>query len=195
MKDLPLMMALRSNDFPQTHLALIGYRGSGKSTVGPAVAALCQLLPLDADLEIERKAGKAIREIFFEQGESYFRDLETQTLRELVAREPAVLSLGGGVILREENRRLLKKCFTVWLTAPPEVLLRRLREDVEKRAQRPSLTGLPQAEETARLLSEREPFYASCADLTLKTDQHTVESAAETILKAWQTHDAAHGKR
>lgn len=183
------------DDSPFTHLALIGYRGSGKSTIGPQVAALANVPVFDADAEIERAAGKSIREVFSERGEAHFRELETETLRELLSRKPSVLSLGGGVVLREENRSLLKYCFTVWLTAPLEVLLNRLELDAGKSAQRPSLTGLPQNEEVARLLEERQPFYAKCADFTVSTDQFSVEEAARTILEAWQAHDAGQCKR
>lgn len=186
---------LSSCGFPRTHLALIGYRGSGKSTIGPQIGAITGLSVFDADTEIEKAAGKSIREIFTEHGEAGFRDFETKTLRELLSQPPAILSLGGGVILREENRRRLKNCFAVWLTAPLEILLSRLEADAEKRAQRPALTDLPVAEEVARLLSEREPLYAACADFTVRTDLVSVESAAKTILQAWQAHDAAHSQR
>lgn len=184
-----------SAGFPRTHLALIGYRGSGKSTIGPLIGSLGNLDVFDADLLIEDSTGQSIREIFVDRGESGFRDLETATLRRLLSQPPAILSLGGGVILREENRQLLKSCFTVWLTAPLEVLLTRLEADAEKLAQRPSLTGLPAAEEVERLLAEREPLYAACADFTVRTDLVSVESAAKSILQAWQAHDAAQHKR
>jgi shikimate kinase len=178
------------------HLALIGYRGAGKSTIGPRIAALGGAPVVDADQEIEKAEGKSIREIFSSLGEEHFRDLETQMLRRLLAAQaPTVLSLGGGVILQTENRALLKSCFAVWLTASLEVILNRLEQDAEKRAQRPSLTGLPAADEVARLLAERRPYYAECADLTVQTDQLSVEDAAQTILTAWRAHDAQPTKR
>jgi shikimate kinase len=177
------------------HLALIGYRGAGKSTIGPLVASLCGALSVDADVEIERAQGQTIGEIFASRGQDFFRDLETQMLGKLVVGEHvAVLALGGGVILRPENRDLLRSCFTVWLTAPLEILLERLKHDAEKQAQRPSLTGLPQTEEVARLLREREPLYAMCADLTIDTSQTSAKAAAETILRQWRSRDAARGK-
>ncbi len=177
------------------HLALIGYRGAGKSTIGPQVASLRNVPAIDADVEIERTAGKSIREIFTESGEGHFRELETAMLRKLLEGPTSVLSLGGGVILKPENRELLKSCFTVWLTAPLEVILERLELDSEKRAQRPSLTALSPAEEVARLLEQRNPYYAECADLTVPTDQLSVEDASRTILEAWQARDAGQAKR
>lgn len=178
------------------HLALIGYRGTGKSTIGPRVAELCGVTAIDADLEIEKAEGRSIREIFADQGEARFRELETRMLETLVAgREHRVLSLGGGVILRDENRAMLKSCFTVWLAAPLEVILKRLESDAQKSAQRPSLTGLSPSEEVARLLTERRPFYAECADLTVQTDQLSVEDAARTIESAWRARHVLPMKR
>lgn len=185
---------VHSNDAPNTHLALIGYRGSGKSTIGPIVATLRSVPAVDADEALEKAAGRPIHAIFSDSGEAYFRDLETATLRRLLGDPPSVLSLGGGVILREENRRLLQSCFTVWLTAPLEVLVARLTQDA-KRAQRPSLTSLPHAEEVTRLLQEREPYYAACADFTIPTEQLSAEEAAKSILNAWRARDAAPSKR
>jgi shikimate kinase len=178
------------------HLALIGYRGVGKSTIGPRVAALGGVKAIDADQEIERAEGRSLREIFSSLGEPCFRDLETQMLKRLLAaNESCVLSLGGGVILRAENRRLMKSGFTVWLTAPLEVIVGRLELDAEKQSQRPSLTALTPAEEVARLLAERRPYYAECADLTIPTDQLSIEDAAQTILTAWRARDAQLIKR
>lgn len=177
------------------HLALIGYRGTGKSTIAPQIALLRGVKAIDADGEIERTAGKSIREIFAEGGEARFRDLETQMLQALLQAPPSVLSLGGGVILRPENRALLKSCFTVWLTAPLETILKRLELDSQKRSQRPSLTSLPPAQEIAELLEQRNPLYAECADLTVSTEQLSVEETAKSILEAWQARDAAQAKR
>lgn len=193
-KERPLKSA-RQSDPPPKHLALIGYRGAGKSTIGPRVGELAGALVFDADAEVERAAQLSIAEIFSLEGEQGFRDRESAMLRQLLSGPSSILCLGGGVVLRAENRALLKSCFTVWLTAPVKVLLERLQRDAQKRSQRPALTSLPEAEEMVRLLEIRSPFYAECADLTLQTDQLTVDQAAQTILAAWRASAAAPDKR
>lgn len=180
---------------PTQHVALIGFRGAGKSTIAPHLAALAGVEAFDADRELEAAAGRSIREIFAQDGEAHFRDLETKLLQTLLDRPPAVLSLGGGVILREVNRSLLRRCFTVWLDAPRDVILSRLALDLAKSDQRPSLTGLSPAEEVAKLLEERAPIYAKCADFTVDTSRYSAEEAAETIWKEWKTHAATGDKR
>ena len=117
-------------------LALIGYRGTGKSTVGRILADRLDRPFLDADLEIEARAGRSIASIFAEWGEPAFRDWEERTLVELTATYPdAILATGGGAVLRASNRELLARFgFVVWLRAEPAELARRLEAD---QAQRP----------------------------------------------------------
>src|SRR5688572_11797955 len=105
-------------------IALIGYRGSGKTNVAPLVAARLGRSWIDADDEIERRAGKTISAIFAEDGEAVFRDWESAVLGELVSRDQTVLALGGGVVLRAENRAKLcaGRGTTVWLKAAPNTL-------------------------------------------------------------------------
>src|SRR4051812_11920796 len=104
------------------HLYLVGYRGSGKSCVGAIIASWLGRPFLDADAVLEADAGRTIRDIFASEGEAGFRDRETATLRKLSAGPPAVIATGGGVILRAENRELLRSTgFVVWLTALAEV--------------------------------------------------------------------------
>ena len=110
---------------------MIGYRGTGKSTVGRILADRLNRTFLDADLEIEARAGRSISAIFTEEGEPVFRDWEERTLAELTRAIPtAVIATGGGAVLREANRRRLRDFgFVVWLTAEPAELARRLEAD------------------------------------------------------------------
>src|SRR5262245_39434407 len=115
---------------PLMNIFLIGYRGSGKTTVAAALGQRLGWPWIDADAELERQAGKSIKEIFAEGGEASFRDLESTVLSKLVARERHVVALGGGAILREANRALLRgRGKIVWLTAAPETLFARISAD------------------------------------------------------------------
>lgn len=165
------------------NLALIGYRGTGKSHVARLLAHQLQWPLVDADIYVEKQAGKSIAEIFADAGESGFRDLETQALLELTENSGQILSLGGGVILREENRvRITDRCFTVWLTAPPSVIAKRLSRDASTQARRPSLTGKSILDEIEEVLAARIPLYQQCADLTVDTQTKSPQEVSQAIL-------------
>lgn len=125
-----------------THLYLVGYRGSGKSSVGAVIAKRLVLPFFDADTVLEMDAGKSIRDIFITEGEGGFRDRESATLRKLAGLNRAVIATGGGVILRAENRELLRTTgMVVWLTAPAELLWDRISIDPMTAVRRPNLAG------------------------------------------------------
>ena len=110
------------------HIFLYGPPGAGKSSVGKALAERLRLPFVDLDLEIEKSAGKTIPQIMEEQGESAFRDLETEMLKQVVNESPRVIALGGGALLREENRRCAEECGqVVFLEAKIETLVERLK--------------------------------------------------------------------
>ncbi|MCH2611651.1 MAG: shikimate kinase, partial [Pirellulales bacterium] len=129
------------------NLFLIGYRATGKSTVGKFVADVLERQFFDADVELESMAGKTIAEIFADDGESTFRDLETQTIARLAKFRHCVIALGGGAVMREENRQIIcASGKTVWLTASPECIEQRVNADPLTGHRRPHLTtsgGLP----------------------------------------------------
>ena len=169
-------------------LALVGYRGTGKTTVGKILADRLDLRFLDADLEIEARAGRSIVSIFADSGEPVFRDWEEHTLRELVERHPeAVLASGGGAVLRPANRRLLLDFgFVVWLRAEPVELARRLEADLRAGAERPALTSAGTVAEIAQVLSARAPLYQEVADVAIETLDHTPDEIAALILDLWR---------
>ena len=102
-------------------VSLIGYRGTGKSTVGRSIAEKLNLQHFDSDDEIIHRSQRSIKEIFESDGEDGFRDLESQVVADLMTRSNAVISWGGGVILRKENRRLINNSdHVIWLTAAPK---------------------------------------------------------------------------
>jgi shikimate kinase len=182
---------MTSNSFPPGHagqgLALVGYRGTGKSTVGRIVADRLNRRFLDADLEIEVRAGRSIRSIFTEWGETVFRDWEEQTLAELTAAfAGAIVATGGGVVLREINRRRIRGFgFVVWLRADPSELARRLASDGRGLAERPPLTPTGTLAEIAQVLEVRTPLYQEVADLVIETGDKTPDEVAAAILGYW----------
>jgi shikimate kinase len=169
---------------------LIGYRGSGKTTVAAVLAERLGWLWIDADAELERRAGKTIKQIFAEQSEKAFRELESLVLADLVKLDHHIMALGGGVVLREENRRLLAgHGKIVWLQASPEVLMARISTDATTAERRPNLTGQGGLAEIRTLLAERTPIYASCADLTVSAENKSAAEIARQITDELQLED------
>jgi len=171
-----------SNTPASSRIRLIGYRGTGKSAVARLLALRLGWDWVDADVELELRAGKSIAAIFAADGEAAFRDLESAILAELVRQERRVLATGGGVVLRAENRELLRSgAKVVWLKAMPETILRRLSDDWTTAARRPNLTtgGL---DEIRDMLARRTPLYRQCADLEIDTEEKTVAEVAAEIL-------------
>ncbi|MBW3598595.1 MAG: shikimate kinase [Planctomycetes bacterium] len=167
----------------QSNFFLIGYRATGKSTVARELAARLGAPAADADAEIVRRAGKAIAEIFAEEGEQAFRDLETIVVKELAAREGVIVALGGGAMMREENRRALAgRGMTIWLRASVATIQERLRADPSSSTHRPGLTSRGTADEVAHVLAERTPVYAACADAAIDVDRKSPAAIAEEIV-------------
>ena len=163
------------------HLALVGYRACGKTTLGKRLAELYAVEWVDLDAYIEEQAGRAIPEIFEQQGEEAFRDLETACLRSVCQRsQPVLISTGGGCILREKNRAMLKEyCQSVvYLAAPAAVLSARLSVDA---GNRPSLTGASVEEEVAAVLAQREPLYRLAA-----TDVVDANTDLESLVQSFK---------
>lgn len=149
------------------NIVLIGFMGSGKSTVGIKLSYRLRRVVEDTDKLIERKTGKSISEIFSTQGEAYFRELETQLLKELKTGTEKIFSVGGGTPVREENRVLLKKLgIVVYLRIRPETVYERLRGD----STRPLLQGDKPMEKIRTLMDARKEAYESCADLIIDVD-------------------------
>lgn len=168
-------------------IALIGYRGSGKTAVAQCVARLLGWEWVDADVEIELRAGKAIATIFADDGETSFRDLEAIVVDLLCLRPQTVIALGGGAILRELNRKAIQRCRTVvWLQASVETLERRIAADPATSARRPNLTVAGGRGEIERLLAERTPSYRECATLEVDTEGKTPAEIAAEIAAAHQ---------
>jgi shikimate kinase len=148
---------------------LIGYRGCGKTTVARLLAKKLGWKWLDADEVLEARFGRSIRDIFAEEGVEGFRAKESAVLAELCNLANHVIATGGGVIMRPENRELIRQVgFVVWLTADPQTIWQRLKTDPSTAERRPDLTcgGLAEIE---TVLAERQPLYAACAHVTVDT--------------------------
>lgn len=167
-----------------TNIILIGFMGTGKTTISHRIQ---QMLPqfqcLDMDELIVERNGLTITEIFEERGEDYFRSLETNLLHEFVgdgSTRPLILSTGGGVVLRAENRALLKQIGKVfWLEASPESIYHRLAEDTT----RPLLQGNRSVEQITSMLNSRSSYYQEASDHRIQTDDREIDSICEEILR------------
>ena len=162
------------------NIVLIGYRGTGKSTVGRQLAARLGRVLVSTDAEIVKRAKRTIPEIVAQEGWEYFRDLESSICRELSSRDQLVIDTGGGAILRTENIAVLKKNGAVfWLTASVETIAKRIGGDY----QRPSLTGTQSfVDEIQDVLRERMPKYQAAADHMVTTDDRSINQLVETLL-------------
>lgn len=169
-----------------TTVTLIGFSGTGKSTVGRLLAARLGWRLVDLDAEVEAKAGRSIPDIFEKDGEAAFRQLEAQTLVEMLAGSevPAtVLALGGGATLSEKVRRLIaERGFVICLDASAATIESRLRGGSEAVSMRPLLAGKDARGRIERLKAARAPLYA-LADLTLHVDALSPEEAADEIVR------------
>lgn len=176
---------------PPQNLVLIGFMGCGKSTVGRELHQLLGYPLVDMDQVIEERAGKTISRIFEEDGETAFRDMETALLRELgdPAAPRRIISTGGGVIGRPENRGLLRKLgFVVWLHAPPEVILQRTARNRD----RPLLDTEDPAERISSLLAQRKPLYQESSHLRVDTAGLSSAELASGILESARYFFASH---
>ena len=178
------------------HVVLVGLMGSGKSTAGRRVAARLDREFIDADRALESITDRTISEIFETDGEAGFRAIETDVLEELLEHHtPSVIATGGGVVLAEANRRILRDSTVtvVWLDGSPEFLASR----VEGKPGRPLLAGdEPAAAVLARLREERAPLYAEVADIVVgiqppsRGGDHPKEKVADRVVALVLAHEA-----
>jgi shikimate kinase len=163
---------------------LIGYRGTGKTTVARELAARLGFDYVDADDEIECRAGKSIAAVFSEDGESAFREWESDVVADLCKLKRHVVALGGGAVMSEANRTAVRLAgLVIWLKAPVETLAKRLAADESTRSRRPNLTAAGGLSEIETVLATREPIYRSCASFEIDTEGKMPLAIVEEILK------------
>jgi shikimate kinase len=159
--------------------SLVGLPGSGKTTVGRQLARRLGLPFTDSDHVIEDRLGCPIREFFEREGEQRFRDIEVEVIDEFSKGETQVLSTGGGVVLRQENRtHLRERCRVIYLKSTPEELFRRLRHDVN----RPLLQVADPLAKLRDLYAQRDPLYREVAHFVLETGRPSVSTLVNMIL-------------
>ncbi len=168
----------------EQHVVLIGYRGSGKTVVGRLLAGELRRPHVDTDLLIEDREGRSVAAIFEQDGEPYFRGIESEVIAGLAPDTPAVISVGGGAVASEHNRKRLRGLgIVVWLQAAPEDLHRRIAADRESAASRPPLSRTDALTEVRILLAQRRTWYERLADVEIDTTGRSPAEVAQMILR------------
>lgn len=162
------------------NIALIGMMGSGKSTIGKLLAEKLNLNFIDTDEEIVKITNSSINQIFEQQGEDSFREIETTVLKKVLNKKEQVVSTGGGIIKKEENRNLLKDITTIYLQAEDTTLFERVKNDNT----RPLLNTKNLLNTIQTILNERKSLYEQAnfiIDTTDKSPQEVVNEIMEKI--------------
>lgn len=172
----------------KTSIALIGFMGTGKTAAGKLLAKKLGKEFIELDSEIEKKAGKTVADIFRDDGEPRFRELEAEAVQTVSGRKNVVIACGGGVVLDTENVfRLKRECVIVCLTASPEMILRRVSGD---KHQRP-LLDVPEKEKRIKdLLELRRPLYDRAADISIDTTGINISGVVKKILIALSDYES-----
>jgi len=161
------------------NIVLIGYRGTGKSTIAKLLSSSLRRPAVSLDEEIVQRAGQSIPEIVEQNGWPFFRDLESKVALDFSQKDDLILDTGGGVILREENvRRLRGNGLLIWLKAPPSVLIDRIKDDTQRPALKEGKTFLEEVEEVLR---EREPLYRAAAHKEVDVSNATPREVSSSI--------------
>lgn len=162
------------------NMVLIGYRATGKSTTAARLGEILGRQVISTDAEVERRAGKKIKDIVAEYGWDYFRDLESQVCLEVSLRDGVIIDSGGGAILRSENRvALAGNAVVILFTASNETIAQR----IGKNDARPSLTGAQSAvDEVAEVMRVRGHIYHEMTSHVINTDELEIEAAVQTVL-------------
>ena len=166
------------------NLFLIGYRCTGKTTVGKSIAAVMDWLFVDSDLQVMKDSGKHIKEIVASKGWEAFRRMERAAIKQICKKDRQVVATGGGAVLDETNVRVMKTGGpVVWLGATSETIQKRMLQDKNSEGFRPALTDRGRIEEIEDMLVKRNPYYESASDFSIHTDDVPVEKIVEIIIQ------------
>jgi shikimate kinase len=164
------------------NIVLVGFMGTGKTSVGRRLAERLKMSYIDTDDVIEQESGRIIADIFRESGEPHFRNLESDAVRKVSTLDNRVISTGGGVVLREKNVEMLKTNGVVFcLAATPEEIWRRVGHETH----RPLLQGPDPLDRIRQMLADRAPFYA-LSDETVQTTGLSIEQVVERIIEVYR---------
>ncbi len=167
--------------YVKTNIALIGFMGTGKTAVGQLLAEKLNRKFIELDWLIEQQAGKSIPEIFQQDGEIAFRELEIGATKKIAEEKYSVIACGGGIVLNKINiDRLRKNARTVYLIASPRVILKRVANE---KGQRPLLAVDNPTQTIGELLKFREPLYQRAADITINTSKLDIDAVVEQIIE------------
>lgn len=162
------------------NILLIGFMGTGKTTISHELHHITGMEEIDLDAYIVEKAGMPIKEIFEKQGEEYFRNLETDSLGEVLEKTGMIISCGGGTVIREENVSCMRRRGSViMLTAEPRTVYERVKDTDD----RPVLNGNMNVEYIASLMEKRSNLYLRAADIVVSTDGKSVGDICGEILE------------
>ena len=167
------------------NIVLIGYRGSGKSTVGSKLAARLKRRFVDTDDLIEERQGVPISDIVKSHGWDHFRKIEKAIIEEISEGNHLIIAPGGGAVLDDDNVKFLRRNgFIIWLKADQQTLLERIQKDQASSSRRPTLTGKGTLEEIEETIFQREPFYNKASEVQIDTSILSAEAIVESILAA-----------
>jgi shikimate kinase len=166
------------------NIVLIGYRCTGKTSVGKALSERLGKAFVDTDDYIEKKVGQPISDMVAKQGWDFFREKEKQAIRDTTSSESLIIAPGGGAVLNSENVTNLKRNgVIVLLETTKETILERMRADGKTEQQRPSLTGKDPLEEIEEVLEIRRPYYQQAMDFSVDTTSKSIQEVVEEILQ------------
>ncbi|MBW2436779.1 MAG: shikimate kinase [Deltaproteobacteria bacterium] len=166
------------------NLFLIGYRCSGKTTVGKSIAMTIDWSFVDSDLLVIKKNGNSIKDIIDTAGWDAFRRMERSTLRQICTKDRQVVATGGGVVLDADNIKAMKASGTVvWLEASAATIQERMRQDKNTENFRPALTDKGRMEEIEDMLLKRNPYYESASDFSIHTDDVPFDEITQNIIQ------------
>ncbi len=166
------------------NVVLIGYRCTGKTSVGLSLSRMLGKAFCDVDDYIEKMAQRSISDMVAREGWDFFRAKEKEAIREISSLDDQIIAAGGGAVLDPENVRNLKQSgVVVLLEAPPGTILERMRKDEKTEQQRPSLTGKDPLDEIEEVLEYRRPFYEKAMDFSVDTTSKSIEHIRDEIIK------------
>lgn len=172
------------------NIVLIGYRGTGKSSIGKRLARKLRAPFYDTDDLVEAAAGLSITDIVAEEGWACFRRMEKEIIREMTDIGKGVVATGGGAVMDEENARILKRGgIVIWLVADVETIIKRIYTDSQDREKRPPLSDDDLYKETVDLLEKRLPVYESLADFSVNTAGMNIDEIVDEICQFLETEE------